>query len=340
MQIALVGLNPRTAPQALWRKVAVSPDDLAGELARLKGLSGIAECALVANARRLECYVVLEDGRDSFELLAGFIASRAGATASECMPYLYMAEGADVAGHLFNVVCALDSFAFEDQPILDQVREVARVARERRASGPVLGSLLSRAVNVAERAGVKSSVDAEAIDLSAVAFDVAGHMFDDLPRREVLLVGGGRACEMTARRLVEAGVGRLTVINSAAEHANAIARSLKGTARRAEDLEGCLAKADIVLSSTSAQGLTIDARMMRRVHRIRRGRLMLAIDFAEPGRIDPACANVDSVYLYGKRDLERISGSALSRGSSLADSALDLISNETFAFSLWLEETL
>lgn len=338
MGIALVGLNPFVAPASLWRRAALAPDEHAAELARLRALPGVSEAVLLAGARRLECYVVLEDGRDSFEVLAGFLAARAGVAAGECMPYLYMAEGLDAAGHLLNVVCGQDSFAFEDQLVLDQARDAADLARARRALGPLLGQLFARAIALAERPEMGIGAGGEAVELSSVALGIIERVFDGLSRREVLLVGGGKACELAARHLIEAGVRHVSVIGTAAERTGVLARSLGAAVRQPSDLEECLAGADIVLSSTSSAALAIDARLMRRVHRARRGRLMLLVDFADPARVDSACADIDDVYLYDRHDLMRISDRAsLDEGRS-SQMVSELIAEEAASFAAWLEE--
>ena len=339
MGIAVVGLNPFAAPGVMWRKAAIGPHELAGEVARLGALPGVFEAVVLTGARRLEFYVSLEEGRDSFEVLAVFLAERVGVAPSECMPYLYLAEGLDATGHLFNVACGLDSFASDDQLVLEELREAAGLSRERRVLGPLLGRMFTRAADVAERAGAKVGAAGEAAEHAAVAFEIAERVFDDLPRREVLLIGGGKSCELTARRLVEEGAKKLMVINGSAGYAESIARSLGGEAFDPRYLEECLAKADVVLSATTSPALLLDARMVRRARKARRGRMMLVVDFADPARIEAACADVDDVYLYDRRDLSRISERTGTQEKLSGGAVADLAADETLAFSQWLEES-
>lgn len=188
-----------------------------------------------------------------------------------------------------------------------------------------MDALFQRALQLSEKAGVGETPRGEAAALAAATLDLAEHVFDDLDKRELLVVGSGKACEAAAARLLEAGIASMSTISHARGHAEAVARALEGTPRHtqanssgshfaagriasshpASHLQECLACADIVLFSSSAEELRISAKAIRNARKTRRGRMMLLVDFMPGSSIDPACANVDDIFLYSLDDLEK-----------------------------------
>ena len=343
MRVVLVGLNPKAAPGALWRRAAFSPKEaplLARDFCRMPDVHG---AAVLAGEGRAECYLVLDQGRDAFELVADCFAQRAQVPASDCAPFLYMAEGLDAAGHLFHVACGLDSFAANGLPCAEALRaarDSARVAGADRAAGQnaagaLLGELLDRAVRLAGRAESLAGANEDSFALAEAALGVARRAFDDLGKCEVLLLGDGRVCELAARRLMGEGACRFVVACSAAERATDVARPLKGVVRRLEDAEECLSRADIALSS--AEDLFLGAHLLRRVRRARRGRMLLAFDFAQSQGLSAALSGADDAFVYQAADLERLAADLAPREPAAPDSLLDLAGAELAAFTQWLE---
>src|SRR5262249_58046033 len=73
-----------------------------------------------------------------------------------------------------------------------------------------------------------------------------------------------------------------------------------------------LARVDVVIASTNASGLVLDAATVAGVLRGRKGRQLLLIDLAVPRDLDPAIRELDGCYLYDIDDLEGIVTETLS----------------------------
>lgn len=346
-RVMVIGLNPISAPKELWDSVAIPAENVPAALVYLKGMSGVREAVIVSTPQRLECYVALDDGHDGFELMSAFLAasgqeqgggnfweshrktrsSNPGYSrlqASNFPPFLYLAEGLDAARHLFNATCGIDSFAF-GTPAAAAVQKAYHLAQEEQTTGMLTDNLFQKAIQLSEKAGVGETPHRETAALAAATLDLAEHVFDDLDKRELLVVGSGKACEAAAVRLLEAGITSMSTISNARGHAEAVARTLEGTPRRAQatssrshsaagriasshpasHLQECLACADIVLFSSPAEELRISAKAIRSARKTRRGRMMLLVDFMPGGSIDPTCANVDDIFLYSLDDLEQ-----------------------------------
>ena len=332
----MIGLNPFSMASALWRRAAVACGDVPAALAALRCVSGVQGVVLLAGSRRCECYLAIDEGLDGFELVAGFFAARAGVPLGDCMPYLYMAERGDAAAHLVNVACGLDSFAAPDEVGLRCVCEAITAAKTQASSHELLDELFDRAGRLAERVCLSDEASGQATVFANVVSDVVCHAFGDLPKREVLVLGGGYVCERVAHRLADNGVTRFAVAHTNADQAASIAGSIGAVVRCVDDAEECLARADVVIAASG--GLSPNPRMMRRVYRARRGRMLLVFDLAKTSDFEEACAGIDNVFLYTRADLERLSEGLCDVRSCAGHSSLDLAAEEVRQLVDLLEE--
>ena len=61
MQLAVYGINHRTAPVDIRENIAFNPDNLDPGLQALKQLPGIQEAAIISTCNRTEIYCVAND---------------------------------------------------------------------------------------------------------------------------------------------------------------------------------------------------------------------------------------------------------------------------------------
>jgi glutamyl-tRNA reductase len=98
------------------------------------------------------------------------------------------------------------------------------------------------------------------------------------------------------------------------------------------DLEGALAKADIVIASTGAQRPIITRELMTRVQRARRHRIICLIDIAMPRDVDPQVTKVDGVYVADIDDLQHEAAEALKGRQTEAQQAEAIVDQEVSRF--------
>ncbi len=88
--------------------------------------------------------------------------------------------------------------------------------------------------------------------------------------------------------------------------AEELAGRVGGRAVPFEDLEGHLAAADIVISSTSAPHYVVTRELVERALKHRRKRPIFFIDIAVPRDLDPEINRVRNAYLYDIDDLQHV----------------------------------
>jgi glutamyl-tRNA reductase len=106
-----------------------------------------------------------------------------------------------------------------------------------------------------------------------------------------------------AASLAAAGAGSVRVSNRTWDRAVELADRIGGEAVRFVDLPAALATVDVLLTSTGASSVLLEASELEPVMRARPERPMLIVDIAVPRDVDPAAGQVDGVTLLDMDDL-------------------------------------
>jgi glutamyl-tRNA reductase len=175
-----------------------------------------------------------------------------------------------------------------------------------------------------------------AANISSVAVELAIRVFGDLAGKTVLVIGAGKMSTLAARHLREAGVGEIVVTNRSPERAERLADEIDGVARPWEKLDGLLAAADVVISSTGAREPVLTRALMKQVAKARRWRPLMIVDIAVPRDADPAVGEIEGVYLFDIDDLEKVVAQNLAERARAADDATRIVDAEAAQFEQWL----
>ncbi len=90
------------------------------------------------------------------------------------------------------------------------------------------------------------------VSAASEAVEIATHVFGDISRSRVLVIGAGEMASIAAKRLVDRGVKNLIITNRTYGTAYDLAHDLGGTARPFEYLADELTWSDIVITSTGS----------------------------------------------------------------------------------------
>jgi glutamyl-tRNA reductase len=200
--------------------------------------------------------------------------------------------------------------------ILGQVR----VAHELGRTGSLLDRVFRSALHAGRKVRAQTAIGESPASVSSAAAALAEQVFGDLADRSILLVGAGKVSGQAARNLRSRGAEIAFVANSKTER---------------EEIEERLGSVDVVISSTSAAGIVLDAEAVERALGRRRGRQLLLIDLAVPRDLDPAIHELDGCYLYDIDDLEAIVADTLTGRRKEAERAEAIVSAEAEKFHEW-----
>jgi glutamyl-tRNA reductase len=310
IRLVLVGTSHHHAPVELREQVALGREDAEALAARLA--EGGREAVCLSTCNRTELYIAAEDSDQAEQDAVAALAT----LGPEVEPALYRLQDRAAAHHLFRVAAGLDSLVPGEGEILGQVR----LAHELGTTGPLLDRVFRQALHAGRKVRAQTAIGESPSSVSAAAAALAEQVFGSLEGRSILLLGAGKVSEQAARNLRSRGAEIALVANSKTER---------------DPIEEQLATVDVVISSTTAPGLVLEADTVAQALRGRRGRRLLLVDLAVPRDLDPEIAELDGCYLYDIDDLEQIVAETLSGRRREADRAEGIVAAEAEKFHEW-----
>lgn len=336
MHIIAVGVNYKTAPVEIREKLSFNENELVSAMTALKNQKSILENIIVSTCNRTEIYAVVDQLHTGRYYIKAFLSEWFQIDKEEFSPFLRIFEGDAAIEHLYRVACALDSMVLGETQILGQVRSSFLLAQEKQTIGTVFNQLFKQAVTLAKRAHHETEIGANAVSVSYAAVELAKKILGDLSSTEVLILGAGKMGELAVQNLYGSGAKKVTVVNRTFEKAQELANRFSGQAKRLSELQCALIEADILISSTGAKDFVITKQMMKEVEGRRKGRPLFMVDIAVPRDLDPALAELESIFLYDIDDLEGIVQANLQERQRAAEQVEIMIEAEIVDFKQWL----
>jgi glutamyl-tRNA reductase len=336
VHIVVVGVNYKTAPVEIREKLTFSESELVDAMKQLQQRKSVLENVIVSTCNRTEVYAVVDQLHTGRYYIKSFLADWFHMEIDALTPYLNIMENEAAVEHLFRVASGLDSMILGETQILGQVKSSYLLAQENGTIGTIFNHLFKQAVTFAKRAHSETEIGANAVSVSYAAVELAKKIFGDLSSKRILIIGAGKMGELAAQNLYGSGVKKVTVVNRTLEKAQQLAEKFSGTAKSLCELSCALLEADIVISSTGAKDYIITKEMMVHVEKMRKGRPLFMVDIAVPRDLDPAIAELESVFLYDIDDLEGIVQANLEERKKAAEQIERMIGAELVAFQQWL----
>ena len=322
MNVGVIGISYHTAPVEVREQASVRPGEVPSMLQRIRAQFPGSELVLVSTCNRTELYTagidVNADKHRLFQiLLKGDVHFRADALEK----HFYVKSDLGAVEHMLSVASSLDAMVVGESEILGQVKQAVGIADEAGMTGKVLQPLFQRAFKTAKRVHSETDICRGRVSVSSLAVEFAEKVFDDLSTKTVMIVGAGETAELALKSLMDRGAKDVLVLNRSHGRGQDLADKLGGRAIQFDLLEDYLARADIVISSTSAPHLVIHAAAVQRAIEARRGKPMLMVDIAVPRDIDPAAAHIKNVYVYSIDDLQLIAAENITKRREAVEQA-------------------
>jgi len=335
-ELVALGVSHKTAPVALRERLAFT-DSQAREFAqRATATPEVREAVVISTCNRTEVYLVVGDPVRAEADVLGLLARRASIRLTELAEVIYSPRNCDAARQLYRVTAGLDSMIVGEAEVQGQVRRAHAAAMEAGCTGPLLNRLFAAALSTGKRVRSETAIGASRVSVPSVAVDLAQGIVCGLKDRHVVIVGAGETSELTARALASQGAGTIFVANRHADRALSLAERFGGSVVGLEGLPEQLARADIVVSSTSSPHAIVGPEELEVVMRERDARPLLLIDIAVPRDIDPACAELEGVSLYDIDDLQAVVDRNLNNRAEEIPRAEAIVEEEIRRFARWL----
>ena len=312
MPVIVIGLSHHSSPVELRERFAFSENQIFEALDQIKE-KGIAEEALIlSTCNRVEIYAASKNIDSIKQKLSQFLCDFHDIS-EKPGDALYSFYDSHSIEHLFRVSCGIESMVLGETEILGQLKQSYKLALQKKATGPILNRIFQKAFNVAKLVRTKTQIQRGSISISSVAVELAESIFDSLKSQQVLVIGAGDTSEKAARALKSRGASSILVSNRSHEKAKSLAKELQGRAVHFETWEQEFKAIDIIISSTSANHYVLKRDKLQAMLKQRGNRPLLIIDIAVPRDVDPACNQIENVYVYNIDDLQTIASQYLNQ---------------------------
>lgn len=321
MSVLVVGLSHRTTPVAVLERAAVPVDDLRKTLDELYRAETLSEALLLSTCNRVEVYADAARFHPAVAEITGVLARHAGLHVSDLSDHLYVHFAEAAAEHMFTVASGLDSMVVGESQILGQLRAAYALGSDAGSVGSVLHDLTQTALRVGKRVHSDTGIDRAGASVVSVALDHAERVLGSLAGVRAVVVGAGSMGALSGTSLKRRGVTDIVVANRSPERAERLAAALDARAVGLADLRAEIADADLVVSSTGATGLVIDAEDIGP----RGDRPLVVLDLALPRDVDPAVgAEIGVAYI----DLETLRSSGAMVSDAEVEAATSIVAEE------------
>lgn len=335
-ELLALGVSHKTAPVAVRERLAFTESHAAEFAQQAIGGEHVQEAVLISTCNRTEVYLVVGDPVKAEAEVLSMLSQRAGIRPTELAEAIYSPRNCDAARQLYRVASGLESMVVGEAEIQGQIRRAHEVASEAGASGALTNRLFAAALTTGKRVRSETRIGERRVSVPSVAVDLATGVLGALQERHVVIIGAGETSELTAQALADQGAGTVFVANRHADRAIGIASRFGGSVVGLDRLPEQLAKADIVVSSTSSPHPIVGEAELRDVMADRGERPLLLIDIAVPRDIDPRCAEIDGVTLYDIDDLQAVIARNLGARAEMLPQAEEIVEEEIRRFARWL----
>ncbi len=340
----LLGANHTSAPMALRELLYISEEPLAALLPQIKERYNFHELVALSTCNRFELLGIAPPTQNLNALLyAAFFElhhhhgdMRSKVSDEDVQKSLYLHTEADAVRHLYRVASSLDSLVLGETQITGQFKDAIALATRIGTIGPTLRRLGQDALATAKKVRTQTAIGKKTVSISHAALELASKIFGDLSDHSFLLIGAGEMSRVAAKYITNYKPKNIFIANRTIDRARSLVNELNiGEAFGLEELPGLLTSADIVISSTAAPGLILDATTVKRAQSARRGRPQILLDIAMPRDIDPACGKLDDVYLFDIDDLQQVAAANYEERRKAAEEAEQLIQRGVDQFKSW-----
>ena len=306
MNLALLGINHRTAPVEVRERMHIPESRLVQAVSDLIHREGIREGLILSTCNRVEVVTSAEDRVDAEPIIHQFLADHHRFELGPYQRFFYRYQQQEFVRHLFRVAASLDSMILGEPQILGQLKRAYALAHEAGGLNASLKEIVTQALAVGRRVRRETALGSAAVSVSYAAVELAKKIFGSLEGRTIFVIGAGKMSELAAKHLLSSGASAIYVTNRTYERAVQLAAAFRGTAIAFEQLFEHLPKADIVISSTGAAGYVVNKEDVAKILSARRNRPVFFVDIAVPRDIDPVVNELDNAFVYDIDDLGQV----------------------------------
>ena len=331
MRFTIIGWNFKNTPIEVRERLALTQDQQIELGTRIKEKFKLGGIVILSTCNRTEFFLVNAEQQLSqiIEMLQKYW------NIPELRESIYILQNIEASRHLFSVASSLDSMVVGEPQILGQMKDTFHYFSEAGLTHKLLNPLFTRAFSTAKRVRTETTIASNAVSVSYAAIELAKHIFEDLSKQSVIVIGAGEMAELAVQHLMRSGISQLFVTNRTFTSAAELAEKFQGLAVPFEHLNRHLHQADIVISSTGARKYIVTQELVKKCLLNRKGNPMFFIDIAVPRDIDPEINKLHGIFCYDIDDLQTIVTQNREERKKQSIEAEKIIEEELSKLEIW-----
>jgi len=339
--IGLIGLSHKTASVEM-RELFSLDDEKVSLILERSCAEGIDEIVCISTCNRVELYYASLNLHDSVEIIINILEDISSVTRKEIDGIIYKKYSKDAVLHLLTVTSSLDSMVVGENEILGQMKDAYRKSVQEKKIGSILNKLFHQAFNTAKRVRTETEISRNPLSVAYIATELAKSIFEDISKRNALLVGAGEMGELILKYFTKYNIKEITIANRSFHNAERISQDINRDAHviPLEDIGDAACNVDIIISSVSSPGYIITYDMVKSAVKKRKNSPLFLIDIAVPRSIDSKIRKLNNVFLYNIDDLKSIADENLNSRLKEVELARQLIESDVEEFLKWYEGLL
>ena len=328
MNLLIVGINHNSAPVELREKVAFTPEQMGDALANITESANLAEVAILSTCNRTEI-IAASNNIDPTPIIR-WLEEYHRIPPNSLDDIIYTFIQRDALKHAMRVACGLDSMVVGEPQILGQFKECFDMARQHSTLGSELDLMSQSSFRVAKKVRTDTAIGENSVSVASTAVTLAQHLFSDLAKCQILLIGAGETTQLVGRHLVSAGITDITIANRTIANARTLAAEFNASVIDLQSIPQALVNTDVVIAATAAQLPILGKGTVESALKTRKHRPILMVDLAVPRDIEPEVGELKDIYLYSVDDLQEMINHNLKNRQEAAEQA-EAIINEVAA---------
>ena len=331
MRFTIIGWNFKNTPIEIRERLALTQDQQIELGTRLKERFKLGGIVILSTCNRTEFFLANAEQQLSqiIEVLQKYW------NMPELRESIYVLQDIEASRHLLRVASSLDSMVLGEPQILGQLKDTFHCFSEAELTRKLLHPLFTHAFSTAKRVRTETTVASNAVSVSYAAIELAKHIFEDLSKQSVIVIGAGEMAELAVQHLMRNGILQLFVTNRTFASAAELAEKFQGLAVPFEHLNRHLHQADIVISSTGAREYIVSQELVKKCLLNRKGNPMFFIDIAVPRDIDPEINKLHGIFCYDIDDLQTIVSQNREERKKQSIEAEKIIEEELSKLEIW-----
>ncbi len=290
-----ISVSHKKAPVNIREKFALSNEEKAAFIQKLKKNPQISGCVVLCTCNRSEIYIT--GSRTAIGELQREVAEFKNLSLQEILKYLNLYSGDRAIAHLFKVCCGFDSMVLGEDEILGQVRDAYQLSLEQNGADYELNVLFQRALAAAKRIKTDTNLSRTPLSIATLVANEVFH-FEKEGEKRVMVIGmsGKMGSTITKNILSKPGI---QVTGTYRSHKPDFVMEVKSDRVKLveyKDRYQYMNDMDIVVSATSGPHYTVTKTELDQVLTDRKKRLF--IDVAVPIDMDPEIRSEEGLTLY------------------------------------------